>query len=63
MVRRRLIALRQSRGMTQAQVAQALGLSRAYYTQLEAGRRTPSLAVGLRIARFFDVSFEELFAP
>jgi putative molybdopterin biosynthesis protein len=53
--------LRRARGLSQAQVAEELGISRQAVAGIEAGAFEPSLAVALRLARFFDTSVEELF--
>lgn len=57
-----LMDLRHEKGMTQVAVAQNAKISRAYYTQIETGVRSPSPKVAKRIAsvlafawtRFFD---------
>ena len=53
--------LKTLRGKTkQTDVADAIGVTRAYYTQLESGARRPSLVVALRLARFYNISVEAL---
>ena len=51
---------RPGRSLSQRQVAAHVGISHGHYGDLEAGRRHPSLAVGLRLAAFFDVALEVL---
>ncbi|MFD1637442.1 helix-turn-helix domain-containing protein [Evansella tamaricis] len=46
-----LIELRKSRNMTQEEVAFAAFINRGYYSQVETGKRTPSLNVAINIAR------------
>lgn len=48
------------RGMTDGEMADAIGVSREYVRLLRAGRRRPSAEVAQRIARFTDgmVDFE-----
>jgi DNA-binding XRE family transcriptional regulator len=67
--RQQLVALRMGRpdekgrpgrSLTQRQTAAHLGISHGHYGDLEAGRRQPSLAVGQRLAAFFDVTLETL---
>jgi len=53
--------LRRQRGLSQAELAEAVGVSRQAIAGIEAGAFEPSLAVALRLARFFGVSVEELF--
>ena len=43
-------ALRRDRGLTQAELAQAAGLSTVYLSHLERGYRGPSLQAAIRIA-------------
>ena len=47
--------------MTQAQIANAIGVSESYYQSYEYGAHIPSVYVALRIARALDTTVEELF--
>ena len=47
--------------MTQAELAERVGVTRQTIVALEADRYTPSLTLALRIARTFGVSVEEAF--
>jgi putative transcriptional regulator len=49
-------------GMTQQELADAVGASRATISSLERGRSTPSVALVLALARRLHASVEELFA-
>lgn len=51
------------RGLSQADVAAALGVSRQTVISIESGRYLPSLPLAFRIARFFDVPVEKMFDP
>ena len=51
---------RPGRSLSQRQVAAHVGISHGHYGDLEAGRRHPSLAVGQRLAAFFEVPLEML---
>ena len=53
--------LRESRGLSQGQSAQALGVSRQTVNAIETGRYLPSLPLAFAIARFFGRPIEELF--
>ncbi|ACU54835.1 transcriptional regulator of molybdate metabolism, XRE family [Acidimicrobium ferrooxidans DSM 10331] len=53
--------LRRVRGLSQQQVADALGISRQAVAGIESGAFEPSLPVAMALARFFGVSVEELF--
>lgn len=47
--------------MTQADLAQRVGVTRQTILAMEQGRYSPSLEVAFRIARVFDVPIEEVF--
>jgi len=57
-----LAQLRDSKGLTQKAVADAVGVQRVTYTQIELGTKRPSLDVALKLAQFFEVPVEQLFA-
>ena len=47
--------------MTQADLADSLGVSRQTINSIEAGRYLPSLPLALRISRRFRSTVEEIF--
>jgi len=47
--------------MTQAQLAQSVGVTRQTILALEANKYTPSLDLAFRIARLFNKNLEEVF--
>ena len=51
---------REHRGLTQAALAEAAGISVPYLSQIEARRRRPSTAVLQRLATRLDVSIDDL---
>jgi len=58
----RIRALRFARGeMTQAQLAQAIGVTRQTIIAIEQGRYSPSLEVAFQIARALRTSLDEVF--
>jgi len=57
----RLKLLRAERDWSQAQLAEALGVSRQTVNALETGRYDPSLPLAFRIARVFDQPIEAIF--
>ncbi len=57
----RLRRLRRLRGLSQLEVAAAVGVSRQAIAGIEAGAFEPSLGVALALARLFGVSVEALF--
>lgn len=52
--------LRQERGISSAQFADAISMSRSSVTRWNKGERLPSIDVLWRIADYFDVSLDEL---
>ena len=60
-MKNRLEELRRARGVRQEDVAQALGVSRQTVISLEKGKYNPSLALALRIGRYFAMPIEEIF--
>jgi len=57
----RIRDFRAQRGLTQDELAQAVGVSRQSIISIERGRYTPSLYLALRFAIFFKCSMDELF--
>lgn len=54
---------RTERGLSQADLADALGVSRQTVISIESGRYLPSLPLAFRIARLFAMPIERLFVP
>jgi len=54
-------SLRERRGLSQGQLAEALRVSRQTINAIETGRYLPSLPLAFAIARFFGRPIEELF--
>ena len=53
--------IRTKRNLKQREVAEALGITTSYYGMIEIGTRKPSLSLALKMARYFDLSIEEIF--
>lgn len=53
--------IRQSRSLTQAQLAELVGVSRQTINYIEQGTYCPSTKLALQLARTLDVAVEELF--
>jgi len=53
---------RTRRGLTQAELAEQVGVSRQTIYALETKDYVPSTALALKLARVFDTSVEALFA-
>lgn len=56
-----LPVLRAERGLSQAALGQALGVSRQTINSIEVGKYDPSLPLAIRIARYFDRTVEDVF--
>ncbi len=54
-------APRQERGITQEELAEALGVSRQTVIAIERGRYTPSVLLALKVARYFKKPVEGIF--
>jgi putative transcriptional regulator len=53
--------LRGERGLSQGQLASAMGVSRQTINSIEQERYTPSLPLALALARFFGTTVEAMF--
>lgn len=53
--------LRAGRGLSQAELAEAMQVSRQTINAIETERYTPSLPLALALARYFGMTVEEVF--
>ncbi len=53
--------LRAERGLSQADLAKAMEVSRQTINAIETERYTPSLPLALALARYFETTVEEMF--
>ena len=60
-MKNRLEELRKQRGIKQEDLANALEVSRQTIGSLENGRYNPSIMLAFKIARYFQMSIEEIF--
>lgn len=60
-MKNRLEEIRKHRGLKQEELAAALEVSRQTIGSLENGRYNPSIILAFKIARFFDMSIEDIF--
>ena len=60
-LKNRLEEIRKSKGIKQEELAEALEVSRQTIGSLENGRYNPSIILAFKIARFFNMSIEEIF--
>jgi putative transcriptional regulator len=54
---------RAGRGLSQAGLGQAMGVSRQTINAIETGRYMPSLPLALALASYFETSVEDMFRP
>jgi putative transcriptional regulator len=58
----RLNELRKEKQLTQQELADAVGVTRATILALEKGSYNPSLELAFRLARFFKTGIEDIFS-
>ena len=58
---KKIQGLRKSAGFTQEQVAEKIGISRAYMGYIEQGRNSPSLEILEKVAKALRVKMSDLF--
>ncbi|MGK7295466.1 MAG: helix-turn-helix transcriptional regulator [Candidatus Wenzhouxiangella sp. M2_3B_020] len=57
----RIRVFRAEHQLSQAELADAIGVSRKTISTIEVGRFVPSTIIALKIARYFRVPLEEIF--
>ena len=60
-LKNRLEEIRKERGMKQEELANILEVSRQTIGSIENGRYNPSIILAFKIARYFDMSIEDIF--
>lgn len=60
-MKNRLEEIRKERGIKQEELAAALEVSRQTIGSLENGRYNPSITLAFKLARYFDMSNEDIF--
>jgi putative transcriptional regulator len=60
-VKNRIRVLRAEHDLSQAQLADELGIARQTVVALEAGKYAPSLPLAFKISRLFKKTIEEVF--
>lgn len=58
----RIRVFRAEHRISQAELAERIGVSRKTISTIEVGRFVPSTVIALKIARYFGVSVEEVFS-
>jgi len=62
-MKNRLRVLRAEHDLTQADLADRIGVSRQTIVALEAGKYAPSLTLAFKLAKLFAQSVEHIFDP
>ncbi|MDE7003428.1 MAG: helix-turn-helix transcriptional regulator [Oscillospiraceae bacterium] len=57
----RIAALRKARRISQAELAEAVAVTRQTIISLESGRYNASLLLAHRIAKYFELAIEDIF--
>ena len=60
-MKNRIEQIRKERGIRQDEFAKIMGVSRQTISSLETGRYNPSIFLAYRIAKYFDMTIEEVF--
>ena len=60
-MKNRIEEIRKVRGINQEELAKALCVSRQTVSSLETGRYNPSILLAHKIAKYFEMSIEEIF--
>ena len=60
-LKNRLEEIRKERGITQEELAKILEVSRQTVGSLENGRYNPSIILAFKIARYFEMTIEDIF--
>lgn len=60
-MKNRIEAIRKERGIRQEDFAKAMGVSRQTISSLENGRYNPSILLAYRIAKYFEMTIEQVF--
>jgi len=60
-VKNRIEEIRKERGIRQEEFAKCMGVSRQTISSLENGRYNPSITLAYKIAKYFDMTIEDVF--
>ena len=60
-MKNRLEEMRRRRGLSQEELALTMEVSRQTISSLENGRYNPSILLAFKLARYFEVSIEDIF--
>ena len=57
----RIEQIRKEKGIRQEEFAQLMGVSRQTISSLETGRYNPSILLAYKIAKYFEMTIEDVF--
>ena len=60
-MKNRIEEIRKEKGIRQDELAKHMGVSRQTISSLENGRYNPSILLAYKIARYFDMTIEDVF--
>ena len=60
-MKNRIEAIRKEKGILQEDFAKSMGVSRQTISSLENGRYNPSIMLAYKIAKYFNMTLEEVF--
>ena len=60
-MKNRIEEIRKEKGIRQEDFAKSMGVSRQTISSLENGRYNPSITLAYKIAKYFDMTIEEVF--
>ena len=60
-MKNRIEQIRKEKGIKQDEFAKIMGVSRQTISSLETGRYNPSIFLAYKIAKYFDMTIEEVF--
>ncbi len=58
----KLKQIRKGLELTQTDVAKRCGIAEPYYSEIETGKKTPSLKIAIRLAKSLGITVDELLA-
>lgn len=60
-MKNRIEEIRKEHGIRQEELAKVLGVSRQTISSLETGRYNPSINLAYKVAKYFNMTIEEVF--
>ena len=60
-VKNKIEEIRKEKGIRQDELAKSMGVSRQTISSLENGRYNPSIMLAYKIAKYFDLTIEDIF--